>query len=379
MTDLTALVQHGTNAWMLIFSALILGALHGLEPGHSKTMMAAFIVAVRGTMGQAILLAAAATASHTAIVWIVALTGMYFSFQIKAESAEPYMQTASGILILGIAVWMLIRVGKDQRRAKQEARHAHHHGHDEHAHDECRRVDTGHGAIILEVFEKGVPPRWRLTTQGGHKWQADEITVETIRHDGKRQAFRFVGRGDYAESIDEIPEPHEFTARLTLGHAGHKHDYDLEFKEYEHGHSHSHEKLEGLNLTSEEFEDAHQRAHANDIRRRFANKHVTTGQLIMFGLTGGLIPCGAAITVLLLCLQLMKFVLGVLLVLCFSIGLAVTLMTAGAVAAWGTGRMGKHMTNLRFREFARAAPYLSSVVVIALGLYVTWSGLHHLP
>ncbi|MEQ1714521.1 MAG: hypothetical protein ABL907_00830, partial [Hyphomicrobium sp.] len=30
--------------------AVLLGALHGLEPGHSKTMMAAFIIAVRGTI-----------------------------------------------------------------------------------------------------------------------------------------------------------------------------------------------------------------------------------------------------------------------------------------------------------------------------------------
>ena len=48
MTDFATLLQGG-NAWLFIPSALLLGALHGLEPGHSKTMMAAFIVAVRGT------------------------------------------------------------------------------------------------------------------------------------------------------------------------------------------------------------------------------------------------------------------------------------------------------------------------------------------
>jgi nickel/cobalt exporter len=39
-------------------------------------MMAAFIVAVRGTVAQAVLLGVAATISHTAIVWAVALTGL---------------------------------------------------------------------------------------------------------------------------------------------------------------------------------------------------------------------------------------------------------------------------------------------------------------
>lgn len=62
MNDFTSLLQQG-NAWLFIPSAILLGALHGLEPGHSKTMMAAFIVAVRGTLKQAVLLGLAATPS----------------------------------------------------------------------------------------------------------------------------------------------------------------------------------------------------------------------------------------------------------------------------------------------------------------------------
>ena len=53
----------------------------------------------------------------------------------------------------------------------------------------------------------------------------------------------------------------------------------------------------------------------------------------MFGLTGGLIPCPASITVLLLCLQLKKFALGAALVLSFSVGLAITMVSVGAAAA----------------------------------------------
>ena len=68
MENFSQLLQSG-NAWVFIPSAILLGALHGLEPGHSKTMMAAFIVAVRGTVGQAVLLGLAATLSHTAVVW----------------------------------------------------------------------------------------------------------------------------------------------------------------------------------------------------------------------------------------------------------------------------------------------------------------------
>jgi ABC-type nickel/cobalt efflux system permease component RcnA len=87
-------------------------------------------------------------------------------------------------------------------------------------------------------------------------------------------------------------------------------------------------------LADGEYQDAHARAHAEDIARRFTNRTVGTGQIVLFGLTGGLMPCPAALTVLLVCLQLKKFALGFTLVLSFSFGLAITMVAAGAVAAW---------------------------------------------
>ena len=41
--------------------------------------------------------------------------------------------------------------------------------------------------------------------------------------------------------------------------------------------------------------DDSRQGHAADIQRRFANRQATTGQIIMFGLTGGLVPCPASI------------------------------------------------------------------------------------
>lgn len=94
MTDFTTLLQQG-NAWFFIPGAVLLGALHGLEPGHSKTMMAAFIIAIKGTARQAAMLGLAATLSHTAIVWLIAFGGMYISNRFTAESAEPWLQLVS--------------------------------------------------------------------------------------------------------------------------------------------------------------------------------------------------------------------------------------------------------------------------------------------
>jgi nickel/cobalt transporter (NicO) family protein len=117
-----------------------------------------------------------------------------------------------------------------------------------------------------------------------------------------------------------------------VGHGNLSYDYDLAFVEGK-GHDPLHEQEQGLKLAPDGNQDAHALAHANDIRKRFQDRNVTNRQIMIFGLTGGLIPCPTAITVLLLCLQVKEFTLGAVLVLCFSIGLAIMLVSVGAAAA----------------------------------------------
>jgi nickel/cobalt transporter (NicO) family protein len=361
MPDIAALIQSGTtNLWLFIPTAILLGALHGLEPGHSKTMMAAFIIAVRGTVMQAILLGLAATVSHTAVVWAIALAGLHFGAAWSTEATEPYLQLVSAFLIIGIALWMLWRNWHDQN--------GEHHHHDQDG--EVRLVDIGHdNRLALDIFEKDVPPRWRIERLSGPAIDAATLALETVRPDGSRQSFSFIDRDGLYESVEDIPEPHEFTANLRVAHGNHAHAHSIEFREHHHTHG-------GLDVGLDHDAGAHERAHAEDIRRRFANQRVTTGQIVVFGLTGGLIPCPASITILLLCLQLKQFTLGAMLVLCFSVGLALTMVTVGTAAA-----MSVHHVATRWEGFAvlaRRAPYVSGVLIILVGLYtgyLGWSGL----
>ncbi len=244
------------NAWLFFPMAILLGALHGLEPGHSKTMMTAFIIAIRGTVWQAFLLGVAATISHTAIIWILAFVGLHYSSSLNVEELGPYFQLATGIVVIGIACWMFYRI----RQAQKEA------------------------------------------------------------------------------------------------------------------HSHYHEEL--VPVGDIEFGDAHERAHAAEMQKQLMNQKVTTGQIILFGLTGGLLPCPSAFAVLLVCLQLKKVALGVALVFGFSIGLAITLVTVGTIAAISVKHASKRFK--RFGEFARKVPYASSTLLILIGLLVAVQGLWHL-
>lgn len=272
MTSLTDLLQQGSaHAWLFIPTAILLGALHGLEPGHSKTMMAAFIIAIRGSVRQAILLGLCATLSHTVIVWAIALGGMHLWRGLSTETAEPYFQLASGLIIIGMAAWMLWRAWRERRLA--DAHHDHH-------------------------------------------------------HDGR-------------------------------------------------GHDNAHEQRRELDMATGGYQDAHELAHANDIRRRFADRDVTTGQIVVFGLTGGLIPCPGAITVLLLCLQLKKLALGATLVLCFSIGLALTMVAAGVIAALSVRHASRRWSG--FSDLVGRAPYLSGAVILVVGLVIGVQGWLALP
>lgn len=365
MTPFADLIAQGAHrAWFFIPSAILLGALHGLEPGHSKTMMAAFIVAIRGTVKQAILLGICATISHTLVVWAIALGGLWLFRGLDVDAVEPYFQLASGVIIIGMALWMIWRTFRERQLFDADD-----HGHTHH--DETRQVNTGHGMVELSIFEQGQPPHWRFRPLSGQFWAAQDVTVEIERPDGRRERFAFLPHDGVLQSRDPIPEPHEFMAHLSLSHGGHSHDYALSFSEA-HGTDALSREMQGLEPAGEGFQDAHQLAHANDIRRRFDGRAATSWQIAIFGITGGLIPCPAAITILLICLQLKAVSLGAVMVLCFSIGLALALVSVGVIAAIGARQATKRAPWIS--EIAARAPYLSGALIVLVGIYVCWHG-----
>jgi len=267
MQPIAELIQQGaTNLWIFIPTAILLGALHGLEPGHSKTMMASFIIAVKGSVGQAALLGLCAALSHSLVVWVLAAMALKFGNELIAEQAEPYLMLVSAVVVLGVSIWMFMRTRQDVLSAQ-----AHHHEH-EHHHEKEHAHEHHH------------------------------------HHHHHHQA--------HAESA----------------HLGHHNSY----------------------------QDDHERAHAEDIKRRFEGQKVTTGQIAMFGLTGGLVPCPASVTILMICLHLKKFSLGAVMVASFSLGLAISMVSVGVIAAWGAQQVGKRFDNGRFSDLARKMPYFSS-------------------
>ncbi len=459
MPDIQSLIHSGNSSvWLYIPVAILLGALHGLEPGHSKTMMAAFIIAIRGTVMQAVLLGLSAAISHSLIIWVLAALALKYGSSWNAEDTEPWFQLASAVLILALALWMFFRTRREVAEAEAHSS-GHSHGHD-HSHDHGHThapapisapaalepnpwqdathnhaapassvltrpgetlsagglilpagmdpgpsvapviispdapapvrtsrqgphggmlLDTGHGWLEISVFETGVPPRFRIhpckaSGQPVPLPRGTQISIETARLDGRSQKFAFEPGDGFWEATSELPEPHEFLAIITLGHSDHAHTYKLRFAEADHHHGHSHGPaiVEEKDETDSVYQDAHERAHAEDIARRFANRTVTTPQIILFGVTGGLMPCPAAFTILLVCLQVKRATLGFALVGAFSLGLALTMVTVGAVAAWSVNHAQKRFSG--FGEWMRLAPYISCGMLVLLATYMAWSG-----
>jgi len=114
--------------------------------------------------------------------------------------------------------------------------HAHGHAHPGREHDQVHTLQTSIGALTLEIFEDGVPPRFRLSFPG-KALSPNEVSIETVRTDGARQPFALVLRGGYLESQDDIPEPHAFSVRLSLG-GGECHT--VEFAEHDHAQRSAH-------------------------------------------------------------------------------------------------------------------------------------------
>ena len=146
--DLAAVFQADElTPWVLLLSMLAaagLGALHALSPGHGKTVMAAYLVGSRGTSRQALGLGATVTVSHTLGVLALGVVSLSASAVIAPERLYPILGVVSGAIVVGIAGWLLLGIGRGWWTARSAARAhaaAHDHGH---AHDHGNAAAHGH-------------------------------------------------------------------------------------------------------------------------------------------------------------------------------------------------------------------------------------------
>ena len=239
---------------LVLFAAVValgLGGLHALEPGHGKTLVAAYLVGSQGTAAHALLLGLIVTVSHTAGVFLLGAITLYAQRYVVPEQLYPWLGVISGLTISLLGLYLLL-----QRYLGFESGQLFSHSH------------------------------------GGY------------RH------------GDFGETLSDeaaIPE--------TDG---------------------------GASATSVQA--------------------VPFRQLLALGITGGMIPCPAALVVLLSAVALHRVGFGLFLIVVFSAGLAAVLIATGLLVVYS----GRFMTQLHGDGplLRRWLPLASAAAVTALGFAI---------
>ena len=359
-------------------SAVILGALHALEPGHAKTLTAAYLIGTKGTKRDAALLGLSVAFTHSIVVIVLAVLGVWLGKEAFTDKAMEWLQVGSGVIVVLLGCWLLYRRWPRKAAGAGNARHEHGghvHGAEGHHHaPEPFRFSGERVAGALSIVDTAGGERFRLDVPAA--LPLDEATVRVMRPHDRVEEHALVRGADGAWLSTEVPaEPHEFDALLELRCGDHR--QELVFRMTEpagHDHAHGHDHGEGLDAD----EAAHARAHAATLPDYVQRgERPTALQIITFGAAGGLIPCPAAVTVMLLAISVNKTGNGLLMVVGFSIGLALTLVAIGMAVVMGLNALG---STGRFGWFSRRAGVISASVVILSGaaaLGIALFGGHH--
>jgi ABC-type nickel/cobalt efflux system permease component RcnA len=130
--------------------AFAMGAFHALEPGHGKTLVAAYLVGSRGTWQHAVYLGAITTFTHTFTVFVLGLAVLAVSRTMPIEQIFPYLSVASAVTIVVFGVWLLL-----QRLDAFRHHHGHQHHHD---HDHGPPNDVTAGNLLALGVSGGLVP-----------------------------------------------------------------------------------------------------------------------------------------------------------------------------------------------------------------------------
>lgn len=118
-------------------------------------------------------------------------------------------------------------------------------------------------------------------------------------------------------------------------------------------------------------------AHTHDGRTHthlLPDQRVSLGSLVALGVSGGLVPCPSALILMLSAIALGRTSFGLLLLVAFSLGLAMVLMAIGGMVLYAR-QLLPDASSLRSRPFFKLVPVFSAVVVMILGMLMTMTSL----
>lgn len=233
----------------IVATGFVVAFAHAAIPTHWLP----FVLAGRGqrwSKTKTLMVVVLCGSGHVLFTTVLGALIVWLGIETSKWTSNVFPWIAGGALIL-FGLYYLVRQGRGCGHSHHHFGGGHSHGghshgayghghesHDKGGHDlasERKRIDTGHGVLLLEVFEDDVPPRFRMRTESAAAAlpHAAALSLETLRPDGSRQTFSFAERAGYLESLEEIPGPHEFTASLGLSHGDHTHRHEVRFEDHQ--------------------------------------------------------------------------------------------------------------------------------------------------
>ena len=91
--------------WTL--TAFILGFMHALEPGHGKSVMAAYILGTGANLRDALLLGLTVVISHTSVVFALGILSIYLVGTLSSEMTHDIMSVIGGGILIAVGIWIL--------------------------------------------------------------------------------------------------------------------------------------------------------------------------------------------------------------------------------------------------------------------------------
>ena len=308
--SISQILRMKTISWPVMFTligiAFWFGALHALEPGHGKTMVAAYLVGERGNARHAVWLGGIVTFTHTISVFLLGLATIFLSRYVMPDRISKVLGILSGLSIVWIGGMLLLRRARALKVSMPHAAHGHHHGHDHDHHHHAH--DHGH--------------------HHGHHHDHDHVHVHDHPHEHDHH------------------HPHEHAHHH--GSEAHQHAHGA-FTHTHDGHTHSHAPAEGISMKT----------------------------LLALGASGGMVPCPSALILLLSAISIGRPGLGMILLVAFSLGLALVLTSTGLLVLYAKNLLPekKRTNNLVFRY----VPVFSAATIVVIGVVMTTVSLGWTP
>jgi nickel/cobalt exporter len=221
--QLTALLRQPEWSAPVLATALgvsfVLGAVHALEPGHGKTLVAAYLVGAKGTFRHAMILGGTVTFTHTISVFLLGFATMFLTQYVMPQTIIPILGVISGLMIIGVGVWLLIK----------QVRHSHD---DHHHHDH----DVSLGSLITLGASGGLVPCPSALVL--------LLTSISLGHAGKGLLLLVSFSAGLAIVLTAVGAAVIYGKQLLPKKHHHHHDH------HHHGHDHHHHHVQWLPVAS---------------------------------------------------------------------------------------------------------------------------------